>query len=312
MLDNKKKLADLTSVYLEYIDVRSETKQIYERVLCQFVEYMNTLSDLPTRSDVMKFRELLKAKNLSATTIALYIGIVRSFYQWIQDHGYGLNVASGIKSPKVEKEFKRSSLSNAQAQRLIEYAYKKSGNSIIDFRNYTIVSLMITTGMRTIEVERTDKADLGERDNGHVLFVMGKGKDMKNAVIRLSPKVYDLIERYIMMRSDTYDPLFINHKGKHKEKRMVTRSLRYVIKKMLRDIDIDDKRYSAHSLRHTAATISINQGANTDETSQFLRHASPETSKIYIHRDPKTGNFIEYVITDVVFQNIEEKNESDT
>lgn len=306
----KEKLEDLTEVYLEYIDVKTGTKLTYERVLRQFVEYVNTLSDLPTRSDVMKFRDKLNAKNLSATTIALYVGIIKGFYEWIQNNGYGLNVAGGIKSPKVEKEFKRSALTKVQSKILLQHAYSKSNDHIINYRNYVLVSLMITTGMRTIEVERADKSDLSELDGGHVLFVMGKGKDSKNAVIRLSPQVFDLIEGYIMMRSDTYEPLFINHKGKHATSRMVTRNIRYVIKELLRDIDIDDKRFSAHSLRHTTATLSLDEGADTDEAQLLLRHAHSATTKLYLHRRRKTDNFYEYKISDSLFDFLEVKEDT--
>lgn len=297
----KERFKELTQKYLEYIDVKIPTKLTYERILRQYVDYVDTLSDLPTRSDVMAYREKLRARKLSATTIAIHMVVIRNFYRWFHIEGYGSSVAEGIKSPKIEKEFKRSALTEEQSKKLIQFAYRKSRASIIDFRNYTLVSLMITTGMRTIEVERSDKADISELDGGYVLFVMGKGKDTKNAVIRLSPQVYDLIESYIIMRNDQAEPLFINHKGIHASNRMVTRNIRFVIKEMFRDINIDDRRYSAHSLRHTAATLSLDEGASTDEAQLLLRHSDPATTKLYLHRKRKKDNFYEYKISDNLF-----------
>jgi len=306
----KEKFKEFTEAYLLDADVKLISKLTYERALRQFVDYVNTLSDLPTRSDVMKYRDGLMSKGLEPTTVAFYIGIIKGFYEWIQYNGYGLNITGGIKSPKIAKTFKRSSLSREQSRRLLMHAHALSDKHIINYRNFVIISLMITTGMRTIEVERANKSDLSELDGGHVLYVMGKGKDSKSAVIRLSPLVFGLIESYIMKRSDPYEALFINHKGKHAHNRMVTRNIRYVIKDLLRDINIDDKRFSAHSLRHTTATLSLDEGADTDEAQMLLRHSDPATTKIYLHRKPKTDNFYEYKISDSLLDFYEkEKND---
>lgn len=88
----------LTKKYLDDADVSMTTKQSYERILQQFVDYANTLSDLPTRSDVMAYRDYLFKRKLEETTIKYHlvvyeistVGITRTVMEQI--HRRGLRV----------------------------------------------------------------------------------------------------------------------------------------------------------------------------------------------------------------------------
>ena len=98
-----------------------------------------------------------------------------------------------------------------------------------------------------------------------------------------SEEVYEVLSDYLNKRNDDYDPLFISHKGQVGS-RLTTRTIRGIIKDLLRAIDIDDKRYSAHSLRHSLATILIKNAHGTlAEAQQILRHKDISTTEIYNH-----------------------------
>ena len=101
--------------------------------------------------------------------------------------------------------------------------------------------------------------------------------------VKLSEEVYEVLSDYLNKRNDNFDPLFISHKGQVGS-RLTTRSIRGIIKDLLRAIDIDDKRYSAHSLRHSLATILIKNAHGTlAEAQQILRHKDISTTEIYNH-----------------------------
>jgi integrase/recombinase XerD len=78
--------------------------------------------------------------------------------------------------------------------------------------------------------------------------------------------------------------------GEHLEKRLTTRSIRRIAKNRLKDIGIDDGRLTAHSLRHTAITLSLIGGATIQEAQLLGRHASIDTTMIYAHNLDRVKN----------------------
>jgi site-specific recombinase XerD len=286
--------------YIDYIDVKSDTKVGYSRILLEFASYVDKLPNLPTRQDVIKYRELIK-KRLKASSVQKHIVVIRNFYRWYYIEGYGANIAEGVKGMKIESDFKREALSIKDSQRLLKRAETLAEIDIIGIRNYTLIALLITTGLRTIEVERSNIDDIVRVDDEQVLYVRGKGRDEKNEYVKLSPQVYNLFEIYQQARSDNYESLFINHCSTHKGTRLRTRMIRGIVKEYLRQIGIDNPRYSAHSLRHTTATLSLEEGATIDETQQLLRHKDPATTQIYIHRMKKRKEKYEHKISDRLF-----------
>ena len=97
----------LVTHYLNYIDVKPQTKRNYREILDEFTTYVMTLSDLPTRSDLMTYRESLKAREFKASTIQLHVVVIRNFYRWFHIEGYGPNAAEGVKGMKMDSSFKR-------------------------------------------------------------------------------------------------------------------------------------------------------------------------------------------------------------
>ncbi|NWH10226.1 tyrosine-type recombinase/integrase [Acholeplasma laidlawii] len=307
-MSSKEGFRQLTKKYLDDADVSLTTKQSYERILQQFVEYANTLSDLPTRSDIMAYRDHLFKRKLEETTIKYHLVVVRNFYRWYHTNGHGANPSEGIKSPKIEKKFKRAHLSESESRQLLKLAQINSDKNIIKYRDYVMVLLMLTTGMRTVEVERADVSDLNVIDDGEILYVHGKGKTSKSSFVRLSPLVNKAIETYIMKRSDQYEPLFIDHKPKYLGQRMKTRNIRRIIKDLLRDIGFDDDKHTAHSLRHTTATLARQYGANKDDTQKIMRHSDPATTEIYMHAEIKSQHVYEHVIAQKLLNQEEDED----
>jgi site-specific recombinase XerD len=296
-LMHSQKLKEQILEFIKYHDVKPITKESYRRILLRYVEYVEHLSEPPIRDDVKQYRDTL-IKDHSANTVQKYIVVVRLFYAWLYAEGKGDNIAINIKGPRIENTFKRESLSEKQARQLLEYAKNESSKGIIEFRNFAMIALMISTGFRTIEIERADVSDIHFIGDSHVLYVMGKGRDEKDSYNKLSPLVYKLIESYLMMRSDEHKPLFINHGSTYKEIRLKTRSISKIVKKYLLGINIDSKKFTAHSLRHTAATLAMEKGADLYSAQHMLRHKNTNTTKIYLHKINRRKEKYEEIIGD--------------
>lgn len=305
-MNDKGFLREIIDHYLQKIDIKENTKRSYGKMLSQYADFADTLPNLPTRQDVISYREKLKTR-LKAASVQKHIVVIRGFYRWYYIEGFGPNAAEAIKGMKIESDFKRESLSLEAATKLLNRAKRYSNKSISGKRDYALIALLLTTGLRTIEVERADVGDISFVDETKVLYIMGKGHDEKDAYVKLSPEVYSLIEDYLIDRQDEYKPLFINHTKPYLGTRLRTRMISMIVKEMLREIGIDDPKYSAHSLRHTAASLALDLGGDLDAAQQLMRHKDISTTKIYAHRLSKAKNHLEWQISTALFSTNKKK-----
>ena len=269
--------------YVDTLDRKEITKSSYRSILLRWANYLKSKRIYsPNKRDVIAYKEKI-AKSTGSASIQKTIVVLRGFYKYLKLSGKYDDITYGVRGAKVEKTFKKNPLEIDEIMKLISKAKEESTISISHLRNYAIIVLMVTTGMRTIEVVRANINDLMIHKNKKRLYIQGKGRDGKDEYVKLSEEVYEVLSDYLNKRNDDYDPLFISHKGQVGS-RLTTRSIRGIIKDLLRAIDIDDKRYSAHSLRHSLATILIKNAHGTlAEAQQILRHKDISTTEIYNH-----------------------------
>jgi integrase/recombinase XerC len=170
-------------------------------------------------------------------------------------------------------------------------------------RDYAMIALLLTTGLRTIEIIRADIADLRTVGDDTVLFVQGKGRDDKSEYVKIAPKVETAIRKYLMTRTDTAPdaPLFTSESNHNQDGRLTTRTIRRLVKDALLNVGLNSDRLTAHSLRHTAATIALLKGAELAEVQQMLRHQNINTTMIYSHALSRAQNNSELTIADAIF-----------
>ena len=269
--------------YVDTLDRKEITKSSYRSILLRWANYLKSKRIYsPNKRDVIAYKEKI-AKSTGSASIQKTIVVLRGFYKYLKLSGKYDDITYGVRGAKVEKTFKKNPLEIDEIMKLISKAKEESTISISHLRNYAIIVLMVTTGMRTIEVVRANINDLMIHKNKKRLYIQGKGRDGKDEYVKLSEEVYEVLSDYLNKRNDDFDPLFISHKGQVGS-RLTTRSIRGIIKDLLRAIDIDDKRYSAHSLRHSLATILIKNAHGTlAEAQQILRHKDISTTEIYNH-----------------------------
>ena len=178
---------------------------------------------------------------------------------------------------------------------------KQSYDSLEAYRNYAILSLIATTGLRTIEVERAEIDDLSFINDTHILYVRGKGRDDKSEYVKLSGEVYDIIETYLAHRRDDYSPLFITHGNNSYGNPIRTRSIREIIKNFLFEAGLEDRNMTAHSLRHFVCSEILRSGGSLEEAQQVLRHRDISTTQIYNHSLKREENDSELIISSKLF-----------
>jgi len=272
-------LESLVDAFINSQDVKQSSKLLYRRTLKQFFNWINTTNYLLkeiARPQLLEYKDYLLNSNKSSLTIGSYITSVRRFYEWTEANKFYPNVAKGIKTPKRKQQFKKQPLLPAQATALLNFYQDKA------LRDYAIISLLLRTGLRTIEVIRASVEDITFKGGQRVLLVQGKGRDEKDNFVLLTDKSYKPIAEYLATRNiSPTEPLFTSISNNSKGDRLTTRTISYIAKEGLKAIGLDERSFTAHSLRHTTA-VNILRAGGSLETAQFtLRHSNPATTQIY-------------------------------
>ena len=270
----------LVDAFISSQDVKLSSKNLYRRTLKQYFNWVDTTNYLLNeiaRPQLLEYKDYLLSSGMSSLTVGSYITSVRKFYEWTEANKYYPNVAKGIKTPKRKQQFKKQPLLPAQATALLNFYQDRA------LRDYAIISLLLRTGLRTIEVIRATVEDITFKGGQRVLLVQGKGRDEKDNFVVLTDKTYQPIAEYLATRGNisSSEPLFISTSNNSKGDRLTTRTISYIAKEGLKAIGLDESSYTAHSLRHTTA-VNILRAGGSLETAQFtLRHSNPATTQIY-------------------------------
>lgn len=270
--------------FLTSLDIRQSSKSTYQRQLKEFFAW-STKQKITAlnREHLLRYKDYLKTdRELAAFTIGGYLTAVRRFFEWLEAQRMHPNVARGIKGPTRKRGFKKDALTVEQSKTILN-SIKRT--TLTGKRDYAVINLMIRTGLRTIEVARALREDISRQGGETILFIHGKGRDAKDELVLLTEHTLGPIEEYLKARGSikNEDPLFASHSTKNFGKKLTTRSVSRIVKTRFRAINMDDSRLTAHSLRHTAITLSLLAGATPQEARVMARHADINTTLVYAH-----------------------------
>jgi integrase/recombinase XerC len=286
--------------WTSFIDATPKTIETYTKAVRQFLYYLQANGiKQPTRADVIAFKDFV-AKEHKPTTAQNYLMAVKQFFKWTNQEGIYPNIADNVKAVKLTKGHKKDYLTTAQVKNVLSTA---DNETIKGLRDYAILSLMVTTGLRTVEVVRANIEDMRTVADFTALFIQGKGRTEKTEFVKLSQKVEDAIRAYLKARGTAKgnEPLFSSLSNRNNNERMTTRSVSRIAKTHFIDAGLNSDRITAHSLRHTTATLNLLNGGTVEETQQLLRHSNINTTLIYSHALERANNNSEQRVTDAIF-----------
>lgn len=300
-VSNREVNKELFNKFIAYLDVSSRSIETYKKALAQLFKYFAFKGiKQPCREDIISFKKELQTNGYKPTTIQNYITAAKLFFSWTASEGYYTNITEHIKGAKLDREHKKDYLTSEQVKQVLK---KINKDSLQGLRDYAILTLMITGGLRTIEVVRANIEDIRVAGNNTVLYVQGKGKYEKTDYIKISTPVEVAIREYLQARKpkSTKEPLVTSLSNNSRGQRLTTRSISGIVKDRLKEAGFDSERLTAHSLRHTAVTLSLLAGKDITEVQQFARHANIATTMIYNHSLDKAKNSCSEAISQAIF-----------
>lgn len=257
------------------------------------------------RTDASGSRVIVSCK---PNTVKQYLQSVCQFFKWAASEGYYPNIAENIHAPKVRQDnHKKEALSAADVlaieQSITATAEQRTATAATNKKDtagrisrateqgkrlYAMYLLAVNCGLRTIEISRANIKDIEVKGGVAYLYVWGKGHTEADAKKTLAPEVKAAIDDYLASRTDAKtanSPLFVSTGNRSGGKRIATTTISTMLKRAMQQAGFDSERITAHSLRHTAGTNVQEITGNLYLTQQYMRHANPATTEIYLHND---------------------------
>ena len=276
-------IAALAARWIQFAQVSASSRKAYEKGIKNLQKYLaaNQIVGTPTRAELLNYREHL-GNTYSAATSNLYLTSCKLFFQFLAVEGYiAKNPCEHLKGYKISSEHKKSALSVSMTKAVVG---KIDTSTLAGKRNLAMYQLMTACGLRCIEVTRANVSDFEKFGDIVRLHIQGKGKNDRSAAVNVPAGVYKTIGEYLKARGNVGKdaPLFASASHRNFGGRLTTVSVSRIIKQALRNADFDTPRLTAHSLRHSAATVSLQAGASLLEVQQLLRHSKISTTQIYL------------------------------
>ncbi|MBR6951898.1 MAG: tyrosine recombinase XerC [Oscillospiraceae bacterium] len=212
------------------------------------------------------------AYGLNAASRARKIATIRSYYKYLYAKEKLLeeNPVKDLDSPKLVKTLPRY-LTLEESVRLLQNVDGKNVE-----RDYCILTLFLNCGLRISEMVGLNLADVREDS----LRVLGKGS--KERIVFLNDACKAAIGAYLPIRTAcaaNTPALFISSR----RERISRSTVHNLVKKHLQEAGLDSSKYSAHKLRHTAATLMLQNGVDVRTLQELLGHEHLNTTQIYTH-----------------------------
>lgn len=242
------------------------------------------ISEIET-SDVFDFLSYLSSDRLvhpesaspdhgiGPSSRARKLSAIKSFFKYLTVRTKQLeeNPVAELEYPKLRKSLPKY-LSMEQSAALLRSV---SGQN--EKRDYAILMLFLNCGIRRSELVGLNLTDVYEDR----IRVVGKGN--KERFVYFGTPCRKAIDAYLpeRMKQELTDnrALFGSRNGN----RISTDAVHRLVKKALMQAGLDSTQFSAHKLRHTAATMMLSGGVDVKTVQEVLGHENLNTTQIYTH-----------------------------
>jgi len=267
------------------------TLAAYRRDLHQWFDWCTAFDMDPlaaTRPLVQAYLADQRGRGRSAATIARKVSVVGGFYRYAADEGHVARSPvpadrKRLNLPRVSSESATLGPDLDQARALVAAARTRGP------RDYAIVLVLLSTGMRVSELTALHVEDMGAHNTRRYLTVTRKGGKRQRLV--LVPDAAAAVDAYLVERAvidagtavavpggrPSSAPFFTDADGAALTREAVAHVVRWCSRVAGGPV------FSPHALRHSAVTLMIQRGKSLREVQVAAGHADPSTTQRYSH-----------------------------
>lgn len=240
------------------------TLNSYKLELRIFSEKVKKRTDSISSADIRVY--LSHFPHLKMSSLSRKLSVSKSFFGWLtSEEILQRDPTAKLKTPKEEKRLPKA-LTIEELEMLRE--------ACETVRQRAFIEVLYASGTRLSEVHQLNILDINLQSMS--TNVIGKGN--KEREVYLSSKAMFHLKKYLNSRTDDCEALFITERRPYR--RLSPRGIQRDVKKIAKKAGIASK-VSPHVLRHTFATLTLNNGAELAAVQELLGHSSPDTTLRY-------------------------------
>jgi len=240
--------------------------------------YKQTLSEVSVQ-DVRSWLATLRNEEYDIASYARYLAALRNFFHYIKKfENINNDKATNIKIKRRGRHLPKN-LSILDTSLVREESFKVSKELWIQLRDFALITLIYSCGLRISEALSVTKNDL----QGEYLTITGKGRKTRSVPMLDTAKV--AIEKYLEycpFNIEANQPMFIGTRGK----KLNVSVFQLQIRRIRNNLGLPDS-VTPHALRHSFATHLLANGADLRSIQELLGHKNLATTQIYTSVDTK-------------------------
>ena len=252
-----------------------DTVKAYTGHLSDFVRFVNDLgATMPediTEDHIVAYI-LHKKKTCNGVSVATYYNHARAWLNWMTRRGIiKISPCAALKNPTIPKTIIRP-LTSEQVQRMVGCCTDYR----VGMRDKAIILLIYDSGLRRSEVSSIRLEDLDLKKGS--IKVMGKGS--KERLVGMGEAAKGALMQYLLKREDTQPWVFVTY-YKGRPSKITPCSITCMVKRTMQRAGITGVKMGPHTLRHSFATASIQNGANLFYVQALLGHSDLDMTRRY-------------------------------
>lgn len=251
---------------------------------------------------------ICKEKACAVATVSRKISVCRQFFAEAHDRSLiPLNPAARLRGFTVSQESTTLGLTKVQAKELLESI---ETTTLLGLRDKAMLSLMLRTGVRRMDIIGATIGELSERDGHTVLRVIGKRN--KERLVKIPVEVARHLGgwreaasgfREELPSTPVFCGLVRQGRGEHciykgrdaGQKALSEKAIWKIVEKRAQAAGIT-ARITPHSTRHTFITLALDGGAPLHKVQVAAGHADPRTTERYWRtKENLDDNAVDYV-----------------
>jgi integrase/recombinase XerD len=265
--------------FIDYVTIEKglsiNTIDGYRNDLRQFARYLSG-NLLSTRKEhIGKYMAKLLTHGNEGRSVARKVSSIRQFFRWgLIDRLVTRDPTATIRPPKSWKVLPKA-LSLTEIEAVLNHStkYQRLGDYLVR-RDQALLEVLFACAIRESELTGARLADLNLEQR--VLLVRGKGD--KERIVPFGTPAAEALRHYLPMRpvltKGKASPwLFVGVRGQQLTRMRVWQIVNHHSK----------GKASPHMLRHTCATLMLDNGADLRTVQTLLGHADIGTTQLYTH-----------------------------
>jgi len=210
---------------------------------------------------------------------------LKKFLEYLKEHNANVKFGVHLKGEKINYYQNKDILTQAEIKQLFEACDYSHIHTHFRKRDRAILVLLYSCGLRRNEAVQMNTEDIFF-EKGRIY--VRKGKNYKERFVPINKYNLNILEDYLyearldFLKGFQTDALLLSQKGQRINDMSMAIRVKTIIEASGNE-ELQDKHITLHTLRHSIATHLMQQGVAIQSISQFLGHASLESTQLYTH-----------------------------